>query len=344
MDGCFTLKDGKIHRVPVTGGEALQSPLMGLFEKRRARSFLIYVEEYDPQNPQTWNGLDLARMSMNDLYAKYGLAEDTIEFLGHSVALHTSDAYRVEPALPTVMKMKLYHDSINRFPGTKSPFIYPLYGLGELPQSFARMSAVYGGTYMLGKADAAPAFDEATGRVVGVRAGGETAKCKFVVGDPSYFPDKVRKVGQVIRAICIMNHPIPGTGDGHSVQVILPQGQVGRTHDIYVSCTSYAHNTAAKGKWIASISTTVETNNPQMELKPALALLGPLEHAFAYISDIYEPTNDAAQDGCYVSRGYDPTSHFESTIEDALQMYERITGAPLDLEGLSLGREQTEGY
>ena len=54
MDGCFTLKDGKIHRVPVTGGEALQSPLMGLFEKRRARSFLIYVEEYDPQNPQTW--------------------------------------------------------------------------------------------------------------------------------------------------------------------------------------------------------------------------------------------------------------------------------------------------
>ena len=174
--------------------------------------------------------------------------------------------------------------------------------------------------------------------------GGETAKCKFVVGDPSYFPDKVRKVGQVIRAICIMNHPIPGTGDGHSVQVILPQRQVGRTHDIYVSCTSYAHHTAAQGKWIASISTTVETNNPQMELKPALALLGPLEHAFAYISDIYEPTNDAAQDGCYVSRGYDPTSHFESTIEDALQMYERITGAPLDLEGLSLGREQTEGY
>ena len=33
----------------------------------------------------------------------------------------------------------------------KSPYIYPLHGLGELPQSFARLSAIYGGTYMLEK-------------------------------------------------------------------------------------------------------------------------------------------------------------------------------------------------
>jgi Rab GDP dissociation inhibitor len=33
----------------------------------------------------------------------------------------------------------------------KSPYLYPLYGLGELPQGFARLSAIYGGTYMLDK-------------------------------------------------------------------------------------------------------------------------------------------------------------------------------------------------
>ena len=27
----------------------------------------------------------------------------------------------------------------------KSPYLYPLYGLGELPQAFARLAAVYGG-------------------------------------------------------------------------------------------------------------------------------------------------------------------------------------------------------
>ena len=52
----------------------------------------------------------------------------------------------------------------------KSPYIYPLYGLGELPQSFARLSAIYGGTYMLDKAIDEIVTD-ADGKFVGVRSG-----------------------------------------------------------------------------------------------------------------------------------------------------------------------------
>jgi Rab GDP dissociation inhibitor len=54
---------------------------------------------------------------------------------------------------PQVNNIKLYSESLARF-NTGSPYIYPLYGLGELPQAFARLSAVYGGTYMLNKSDA----------------------------------------------------------------------------------------------------------------------------------------------------------------------------------------------
>lgn len=39
-----------------------------------------------------------------------------------------------EPALETVKRVKLYYESLMRFDGIKSPYIYPLYGLGELPQ------------------------------------------------------------------------------------------------------------------------------------------------------------------------------------------------------------------
>lgn len=68
------------------------------------------------------------------------------------------------------------------------------------------------------------------------------------MGDPSYFPGKVRTVGRVVRAIAIMNHPIPNTDNAHSVQIILPQKQVGRKSDMYVFCCSYAHNIASKGE------------------------------------------------------------------------------------------------
>lgn len=123
----------------------------------------------------------------------------------------------------------------------KSPYIYPLYGLGELPQSFARLSAIYGGTYMLDK-PVHEIITDKSGNFVGVRSGNEIVKARQVIGDPSYFSagkeaegGKLRVVedGKVVRAICILKHPIPGTDDSDSVQIIIPQNQVNRRNGTY---------------------------------------------------------------------------------------------------------------
>jgi len=67
-------------------------------------------------------------------------------------------------------------------------------------------------------------------QVVGVRSGDEVAQCKQVFCDPTYVPDRVKKVGQVIRCICLMDHPIPNTADALSTQIIIPQKQVLTIH------------------------------------------------------------------------------------------------------------------
>ena len=56
---------------------------------------------------------------------------------------------------------------------------------------------------MLNKSDAEVVYDNA-GKAVGVKSEGQTAKCKFVVGDPSYFDKKYVKTGEVVRAMCIL--------------------------------------------------------------------------------------------------------------------------------------------
>lgn len=130
--------------------------------------------------------------------------------------------------------MKLYFESLARY--LKSPYLYPLYGLGELPQAFARLSAIYGGTYMLNKP-----IDEIImegGKAVGVKSEGEVAKAKFVIGDPSYFPDKVKNTGRVVRVVCILDHPVPNTKDSESTQIIIPQKQVGRKSGTWSSLSS----------------------------------------------------------------------------------------------------------
>ena len=63
------------------------------------------------------------------------------------------------------------------------------------------------------------------GAVVGVRSGGEVAKCKQVYCDPSYATGNVKKTGRVVRCICLLDHPIPNTKDALSTQLILPQKQ-----------------------------------------------------------------------------------------------------------------------
>ncbi|XP_006649851.1 guanosine nucleotide diphosphate dissociation inhibitor At5g09550-like [Oryza brachyantha] len=329
VDGSFVYNNGKIHKVPATDVEALKSNLMGLFEKRRARKFFIYVQDYEEDDPKSHEGLDLHKVTTREVISKYGLEDDTVDFIGHALALHRDDNYLDEPAIDTVKRMKLYAESLARFQGG-SPYIYPLYGLGELPQAFARLSAVYGGTYMLSKAECKVEFDE-NGKAYGVTSEGETAKCKKVVCDPSYLPDKVKKVGRVARAICIMKHPIPDTKDSHSVQIILPKKQLKRKSDMYVFCCSYAHNVAPKGKFIAFVSTEAETDKPEIELKPGIDLLGPVEETFFDIYDRYVPANASEDDNCFVTNSYDATTHFETTVKDVLGLYSKITGKELDL-------------
>lgn len=103
-------------------------------------------------------------------------------------------SYVTGEAIDLIQRCKLYSDSLARY--GKSPYLYPLYGLGELPQGFARLSAIYGGTYMLDKPGDEIVYDE-NGEVTGVRSGDETAKCKMVICDPSYAPSLCKKVGQV---------------------------------------------------------------------------------------------------------------------------------------------------
>ena len=63
------------------------------------------------------------------------------------------------------------------------------------------------------------------GKVCGIKSGEEEAKAPIVICDPSYVQSlgKVKAVGKIVRAICIMDHPIPHTNNATSCQVIIPQ-------------------------------------------------------------------------------------------------------------------------
>lgn len=55
--GSYVYREGSgICKVPATEAEALTSSLLGFFEKYRARNFFHYIQQSDPDKPDTWGG------------------------------------------------------------------------------------------------------------------------------------------------------------------------------------------------------------------------------------------------------------------------------------------------
>ena len=203
-----------VAKIPSNDSEAIKSSLLSILQKKNLISFYKYLDTMVPEDQSTWKKHDLNKMTMAEVYKAYGLGDNAKDFLGHAVALHTSDDYLNQPALETCAKMQLYLESIGRY--GDSPFLYPIYGLGGLPEAFSRLCAIHGGTYMLNTK-----VDEVimeNGKAAGIKVGDQTAKAPLVICDPSYAkPELLKKTGKIIRAICLLNHPIPNTGDAPSI-------------------------------------------------------------------------------------------------------------------------------
>ncbi|KAM4741312.1 rab GDP dissociation inhibitor alpha isoform 2-T2 [Anableps anableps] len=325
VEGSYVFKAGKVHKVPATEEDAQSSDLMGMFDKRRFKKLLHFVLNFDKRNPRTHQDVDPEKTTTRELFSRFDLGQDVIEFTGHAIALHSSESYLDQPCLETINRIRLYCESLSRH--NTSPYLYPLYGLGELPQGFARLSAEYGGTFLLNKPVDEIVMDN--GKVKAVKSDGKVFHCKQLICDPSYVPNRVRKMGRVIRVICLLNHPVKNTHEASSCQIIIPQTELNRKSDIYICVVSYSHSLASDGMYIATVSTTVETITPEKEVQPALELLEPIMQKFVSITNLLVPNEDGRKSQIFVSRSYDATNHFDSECEDIKDMYRRITGAEL---------------
>ena len=327
--GMFSKAKGVIHKVPCTAAEALKSDLMSFFEKNRCKNFFAFIQDYEINNPKTQNGLSPVA-PFKDYIKKYSLESNTVDFIGHAVALYTNDNFLEQKAITTIEKMQLYFNSFGRY--GNSPFIYPVWGLSGLAEGFSRLCALYGGTYMLNRDVEEILYDE-NGNFRGIKSQGEEAYGKILITEPSYVQKfgKVKSVGKVIRRICILNHPIPNTNDVASCQIILPQKQINRKNDIFIAVLNYTHCVCKKGYFLAIISTIAETDKPETEIEVAMDIVGPILEKFDKVSEIYQPIDTTFKGNVFITSSFDPQSHFENDTDNVLEIYEKIIGHPLDL-------------
>jgi len=345
VKGSFVFKDGNIEKVPVTPGEALSSGLVGFFQKRRLRNFLQWVNDYDLTSSTPNKDLDARSVTARAAYEYWSLDEETYRFVGHALAGYSEDSYLDRPAIEMVERCKLYANAVAQF--NDSPFLYTRYGLGGIPEGFARAAAIHGGTQMLnrritevqkddeGKVCGLTIVDNATGEVINVKTKAVLAEARFFANFASV-PNKVIPKERIVRSVNFLTHPIPNTENRDSLQIIIPGASVKRKNDIYVTLLSSKECVCVPGFWVACASTVVEGNvssdaEAERQLEPAFRLMGPVENRFTYTTIRYVAADDGTKDKIFITSSLDATCTFDNEAQEVIRIYPRISGEPLDL-------------
>ena len=134
---------------------------------------------------------------------------------------------------------------------------------------------------------------------------------------------------KILRRICILDHPIPGTENCTSCQIILPQDQIGRKYDIYILVLGNGHCVSKKGYYLVFLSTVDDNSEIQFQLQSAMDIIGNVSEFFDKVDYYYEPIDKDFDKDIYITNSFCAQSFFEDDFKDVVDIFHKITGNKL---------------
>lgn len=213
VDKILTLLDNKLIIVPCSRSDVFTNKNVNVIEKRLLMKFLTNCVEYQGQNDdeETKEAKEKVKHEFDeipedskfvDLLKKLKLTKNLIHYILYAICMGTDETTFKQG----VQNVKMFIQSIGRYGNT--PFLFPMYGCGELPQSFCRLCAVFGGVYCLKRelSELKVLSDPEDENRVSVKCGEQTIKTKNIV-----FGNKAESATKFLsRGLFLTTSPIGG--------------------------------------------------------------------------------------------------------------------------------------
>ncbi|KAK3099926.1 hypothetical protein FSP39_011899 [Pinctada imbricata] len=210
----LTLLKGKLEKVPCSRADVFSSKEVSMLDKRMLMKFLTFCAEYD-KHPEDYQ--DFADKPYLEYLEHKKLSGNVRHFVQHSIAMVTDKATTAEG----LQKTQKFLMSLGRYGNTA--FLWPLYGSGEMPQSFCRMSAVFGGTYCL-RMTASSIIVDSDNRCTGIiNTEGQRIDCRWLIMEQSYAPEgylHITSQRQLCRCILVTDKSILPTQDSNQLSLL----------------------------------------------------------------------------------------------------------------------------
>lgn len=213
------------------------------------------------------------------LNQKWKFSDDTAAFITFAIAGVTPAALAAEG----IAAVQRYFMSIGGY--GKTPFIYPLYGTGEIPQAFCRLAAVFGGIYVLrqkvdgftlAKGSAKGSEKESANKCTGIVMNGKHISAKWVVTNSRCTPSTCSEPSRthVSRAVLITDGHIVNNNVEPSVLLAVPPKTVTNPSNVNVLCLAAEAVACPAGKFLVQLTSPGNEGSPaRADLEGVVGLL-----------------------------------------------------------------------
>lgn len=171
--------EGNLLVVPCSRSDVFTTSAVTLVEKRLLMKFLEFCHQYDRHPEQLEEHLDKPFV---DFLRSKKLTDNLIHFVTEAIGMVGEGAGCKEG----LERTRAFLTSLGRY-GT-TPFLFSMYGSGELPQAFCRLCAVFEGIYILRKPVSSLVVHSPSHTCRGLLSEGQRFTCNHLVMSASHAP------------------------------------------------------------------------------------------------------------------------------------------------------------
>ncbi|XP_011180485.2 rab proteins geranylgeranyltransferase component A [Zeugodacus cucurbitae] len=274
VDRVCTRFQNNIINVPCSRSDVFNTKDLNIVEKRLLMKFLTLCMTYGEDKTDE-DSLIFRGKTFREYLQEQKVTEKISTCVMQAIAMCTDETAFEEGMART----QQFLNSLGRYGNT--PFLFPMYGCGEIPQCFCRLCAVFGGIYCL-KRQIDDITLEADTNIASVVLEGKTIKAQYVVSAPGHLPNAFlqRNVGvygqgdlvnSLSRGIFLTSTPLGSeelnAGGGGVNLLRLLYG----THEAILIQLSHFSGTCPKGVFLFHITTTAQSDQPEQDLAPFVA-------------------------------------------------------------------------
>ncbi|XP_043851675.1 rab proteins geranylgeranyltransferase component A 2-like [Dromiciops gliroides] len=219
-------QEANVVQVPCSRADVFNSKKLTMVEKRMLMKFLTFCLDYE-QHPDEYKAHEESTFS--EFLKTQKLTPSLRHFVLHSIAMTSETS---SSTLDGLRETRNFLQCLGRYGNT--PFLFPLYGQGEIPQCFCRMCAVFGGTYCLNHAVQCLVVDKESGKCKAiVDHFGQRISAKYFFIEDSYLSEKTCSnvtYRQISRAVLITDQSVlKADSDQHVSILTVPPVEPGST-------------------------------------------------------------------------------------------------------------------